>query len=76
MKNGICPKCSAASVYTKKRGAGFEGGLYVYTSILTSGTDYISYVCTSCGYFENYISDPSKLLHVEEKWDQVPPRQS
>lgn len=75
MKNGICPKCGAASVYTKKRGAGFEGGLYIHTSILTSGTDYLSYVCITCGYFENYISDASKLQHVAEKWDQVPPSQ-
>ena len=73
MRNGICPKCDSATIFTKKRGAGFEGGLYVHTSMLTAGSDYISYVCTTCGYFENYITEEDKLRQVAAKWDQVPP---
>ena len=76
MRNGICPKCNAATIYTKKRGAGFEGGLYVHTSMVSSGTDYISYVCATCGYFENYIGNEDKLRQVAEKWDAVPPSNS
>lgn len=73
MRNGICPKCNAATVYSKKKGAGFEGGLYIYTSAMTMSSQYISYICTTCGYFENYILDDKKLESVMDKWDQVPP---
>ncbi len=73
MRNGICPKCNSATVYAKKKGAGFEGGLFIYTSAMTTSSQYMSYICTTCGYFENYIDNEDKLRQVAEKWDAVPP---
>lgn len=77
MRNGICPKCGTASVFIKKRGTGFGAGVHVDTGGMMKVTsEFTSYVCTTCGYFENYITDEGKLRQVMEKWDQVPPSKS
>ena len=35
------------------------------------GSEFESYVCTECGYFENYITDKAKLQEVQQKWAKV-----
>ena len=35
------------------------------------GSEFESYVCTECGYFENYITDKAKLQGVQQKWAKV-----
>jgi predicted nucleic-acid-binding Zn-ribbon protein len=74
MKNGICPKCGSASVYSKSNVLGFGdgNGVFVYVSTLTTRTPILALVCSTCGYFENYIADPGKLAEVAKKWAQVP----
>jgi hypothetical protein len=75
MKNGFCSKCGTASVFEKPEGVKFsamQGVAFVNTGGPTRGTPAMSYVCTNCGYFENYLLDPHKLAQVEQTWHQVP----
>lgn len=78
MRNGICPKCGSATVHSKTEGLKYavaKGVVFVYTSRLTMPSPAIAYVCTTCGYFENYIADQNKLSEVAKNWPQVPPHE-
>ncbi len=60
MKNGICIKCQAATVYEAKNGIIGEGGEQIVleatkSSQTLTGASVQSYVCITCGYFENYL---------------------
>jgi len=74
MKNGICPKCSQRSVYRLEDGIGSSECQYISKGGWgKTTTTFDSYLCTSCGYFENYVS---KLSHLEAianggKWKKV-----
>ncbi|MGB8645395.1 MAG: hypothetical protein WCF84_09160 [Anaerolineae bacterium] len=72
MKNGQCPKCNSSDVFKKTRGVLFgNGALTVSTGELIGWSDFESYVCVNCGYFENYIVDQAKLQKVQKKWTRV-----
>ena len=74
MKNGICPRCGAETVYAKPGGIG-EAAIHVNTSgLLSLPVECTSYICTSCGYYENYINDHLKLGDVARTWKKIPPR--
>lgn len=77
MKNGTCPKCGSASVYSRPNGIALdfsnrEPGVFVRTGTLTRPSPVIAFVCSTCGYFEFYISDPGKLAEVAKTWQRVP----
>lgn len=46
--------------------------MHVRTSFISIPVPVLSYVCTTCGYFEQYIDDPAKLAEVAQTWDRVP----
>lgn len=72
MKAGTCPKCSSSTVYTKRKGISLgDGGVHVYTEGVSKPTPLDHFVCTTCGYFESYIVDPSKLEAVARSWERV-----
>jgi hypothetical protein len=75
MKNGTCSKCSNNTVYKSKNGIKWSsgGGLYIENlkSILVFPADYDVYICTSCGYFETYLTDESKFPEIAGKWTKV-----
>ena len=71
MKSGTCPKCQSPNVFKKQKGATYEGGILVHTGIITTPSLFTSYVCTDCGYFENYIDDQGKLADVASKWERA-----
>ena len=74
MKNGTCPKCGSATVYSKTEGLKYavaKGVVFVHTSFMTMPSSAVSYICTTCGYFENYIADKNKLAEVAENWQKV-----
>ena len=78
MKNGMCPKCGSATIYSKTEGlkySAMKGVVFVETGHITVPSQTIAYVCTTCGYFENYITDQSKLTEVLENWQKVPPHE-
>ena len=74
MKNGICIKCGSDTVFSKTDGLGFgdTNGVFVYVSILTRRSPTVSFICSSCGYFENYINESGKLVEVAKTWQKVP----
>ena len=77
MKKGICPKCGSATIFAKADGLKFsamKGLVFVETGGATMASAAVAYVCTTCGYFENYINDPNKLAVVEKNWQKVTPQ--
>ena len=38
-----------------------------------TAVDIQSFLCTTCGYYENYVADPKRLAEVAQKWPAVPP---
>jgi predicted nucleic-acid-binding Zn-ribbon protein len=73
MKNGTCPKCNSSNVFKKIKGVSFGSyPIRVNTGgMMVGGTEFDSYVCVDCGYFENYILDTVKLEEVKNKWTKV-----
>ena len=68
MKNGKCPKCGSDSVFTDIGTGGRQGdiGISLFSTALAD-----NYICTSCGYVENYISQKDKLKEIREKWRRI-----
>jgi len=73
MKNGTCPKCGGVQVYhcrIPKNGGGVsqaEDCRYlflqdIYTVQMT--LEWESYLCTDCGYFENYCLDQALMEKI------------
>jgi rubredoxin len=75
MKSGHCPKCGATTVHSLPNGLQ-PGGRRDYIGFggVYSGVPVQSYVCTTCGYYENYLADPQKLAEVAQKWPLIPPK--
>ena len=77
MKNGKCPKCNSQSVYTKRNGivrvvTDPPCGVYVEgLSRINFPTDIDVYICTDCGYFEEFVIDKAKLSKIKGKWDKI-----
>ena len=46
--------------------------IQVYTGRISRAVPYVSFVCTTCGNFENYIADQPKLMDVAKTWQKVP----
>ena len=73
MKNGQCPKCNSATVYSKTSGVFFYYNVInVRTSQIDRAIPFVSFICTTCGYYENFITDPNKLAEVTKTWQKVP----
>ncbi len=74
MRSGLCPKCQTPTVYRKRQGisiGGSNGQVHVHTSWVVAGSPVESYVCSRCGYFENYILDDRKMSEVANTWEKV-----
>ena len=65
--------CGSTTVYSQANGV-VPGGRKEY--ILLDGydlpVDVVSFLCTTCGHFENYITDAKKLSDAAQKWPKVP----
>jgi len=61
MKNGKCPKCNSTNVFKNQRGLDWGKSAWVEIWFgnpedrTNAYSDYDSYICTDCGYFENYV---------------------
>jgi predicted nucleic-acid-binding Zn-ribbon protein len=69
MEHGQCPKCNETTIYAKNDGITFGVN---NLNINGRPTSYISFICTSCGYFENYVNDPKKLEEIASTWQKIP----
>ncbi len=66
MESGQCPKCSSTNVYVQQNEP-------AVITINGRRCDHDDYICTDCGYFETYITDPKALSGVVENWKRVNP---
>jgi transposase-like protein len=78
MKNGKCPKCNSSNVFKNNKGIDWGSGwgwleIWIGNSKERSNlqSDCDSYICTDCGYFENYIIEKDILQEVRTKWMKV-----
>ncbi len=67
MRNGTCDKCGGA---VRQLTAGIEYGTDQGPFLYIKGgaqrpSSYETFACTSCGYFENYVTDVEKLRAME-----------
>lgn len=61
-----CPKCMSCNVFMKQRGVGWGKGLAVGSGSRMSGpVNWVTYLCTSCGYFENYLTEQGWLAKIQ-----------
>jgi hypothetical protein len=74
MKNGKCPKCGSGNIYKSDSAIVYEENSLPQIILSTADGwryfDYDSYVCTDCGYFENYIR-PEKDIKGDSLFEIV-----
>jgi hypothetical protein len=73
MLDGQCPRCNSQTVFKRTNGI-VSGDKHVFVRGLgfsTPRTDRLTYLCTACGYYENYITDKDILEKVVQKWDEA-----
>ncbi len=74
MKDGKCPKCKSATVYTKREGIKLGDGFYISDTSWAAGKsikEIDHYLCTTCGYFETYVENKARLEQVAKDWKKV-----
>ncbi|MBK7632837.1 MAG: hypothetical protein IPJ13_00065 [Saprospiraceae bacterium] len=65
--NYCCPKCQNSEIAIIEGGA-FKGNIYNTLSFGLNTVYLTRYVCTNCGYTENYVDDPKDLQKIKEKY--------
>jgi predicted nucleic-acid-binding Zn-ribbon protein len=69
VKNGQCPKCSSREVYASVDNGGIGDGFSVhvlYGESMSPTREWQTFLCASCGYFENYLLDETKINRIVE----------
>ena len=72
MRDGTCAKCGYQSVRQLTRGiyesgdAGHVGVMVNDGSMIRRPTSYETFLCTACGYWENYLTDAELLRRVAD----------
>ena len=62
-KTGICPKCGCEEiVVTRRFGSSIDNG-----RIFRPGRSEV-FVCTDCGYVEEYLIDLDRLARSTKRW--------
>jgi hypothetical protein len=76
LRSGLCPKCRTPTVYRKWDGI-YQGTARVYVStggLLIAPSPVDCYLCTRCGFYEQYVADPQKMAEITSAWEKVAPR--
>lgn len=69
MRDGRCIKCGGdvrqltAGVY---QASAANGVMVNDGSMIRAATSYETFLCTDCGYWENYLSDAEKLRRIKD----------
>src|SRR5688500_7704740 len=69
MKNGQCPKCNSREVYSSIDGGGIGDGFSVQVldgDSMKSTRQWQTFLCVTCGYYENYLLDGTKIARIVE----------
>ena len=73
--DGECPRCSSREIYLTENGIGGAEFTFVRRiSLGSKSTTMETYLCTRCGYFENYIANQKHLDQISKLalWVKVP----
>lgn len=65
--NYCCPKCQGSEI-AKIEGGSFKGNVYNSISLGLSMIYLTRYVCTNCGFSENYVENPTDLAKIKNKY--------
>lgn len=75
MLNGRCPRCNSQTVYKMLNGVVTSAGNNVYVrgtaAFGSPKTDRMTLACTTCGHYENFLTDKSILQKIAQKWEKV-----
>lgn len=57
-----------------EKGVRVGDGVHIHTGrLINKPSNHRDYVCVTCGYFEQYVTDTAKLAEVARKWARVMP---
>lgn len=73
VKNGICPRCQSAQVYSSSKLRPETGSASTIPLSFLRSIALENYVCTNCGYVESYVSEPEMLSRIQDIWPRVDP---
>lgn len=65
--NYCCPKCQNSEIAIIEGGA-FKGNMYNTLSFGFTTIYLTRYVCTHCGYTENYVDDVKDIQKIKNKY--------
>ncbi|MBK8625011.1 MAG: hypothetical protein IPN86_05465 [Saprospiraceae bacterium] len=65
--NYCCPKCQNSEIAIIEGGA-FKGNIYNTVSFGLTTIYLTRYVCTNCGFCENYVDDVNDLQKIKNKY--------
>ncbi|MBC7885545.1 MAG: hypothetical protein H7X99_08720 [Saprospiraceae bacterium] len=65
--SSCCPKCQNTEIAVVA-GGGFKGNLYNTITFGFSTVYLTRYVCTVCGFTENYVDDSEDLQKMKDKF--------
>jgi predicted nucleic-acid-binding Zn-ribbon protein len=71
MKSGRCPKCRSTDVRVGPPGTTLLNDMNMFSISFWSNTTAERYVCTACGYMEQYVADPADRRKIAAKWPGV-----
>lgn len=62
-----CPKCQSTDIAVIEGGT-FKGNVYNSISMTLNIIYLTRYVCTHCGFCENYVENEKDLLTIKKKY--------
>ncbi len=65
MRDGFCPKCNSDEIYKQDH--------YTIRISRFLNVPRVIYVCSDCGYCEQYVED-KRLSDIKTKWTRIIPR--
>ena len=70
MKNNICPKCNSNDILRipGQVGAHGSGNNIILGMTIFSGIPVTRFVCSHCGFSEEWIDDPKNLEKLKHKF--------
>lgn len=74
MKDGRCPRCGSVNVRKQCNGLhadGWKMRMPLWPNRVDEVTDVVTYLCVSCGYFENYVLGKGRLSQAAQRWVRV-----
>lgn len=68
VKDGKCPKCGSHEIYASTEGPGIAPKNWMWYVSTANGVeislDDQTLLCTSCGYWENYLRNPKAIADI------------